>query len=624
MLFSRSRVVIFLMFIFSFMAAIFIYTDELIEDQIERLEADLLRLQAAMVTWVAEEFQDSASAYEAEIQLDQDRFASQQLQIINSLISNAPTSAKTDEAFVAEFSSGAFGQFLDRGAVLYTGGLPKQVIDEALRRLNENPNVDRIETSVRNFASGQVERYVVNFSRNEKLGGTVFTGRRVIEDAAEVHLRAFALEDYLKDLFETRGYSTMILNKDGRIVNAHDPGIIGKTLPQTDKNSGVSLFQMVVDHPDKKFNVLLEQPYEAYALELDQGYMLLMKPSASEEGTSRVNRVLGYGMIFFNLAIVTAVMMFLRKNHAFVIEKISLTEMQVKRRRQAAGFIVVVIVLGFALMILLINGLMSIQMTQLDFDKELQRFSDAMAGQYSEAYESLEDQNRMFNLEMKAGKTERLVALYASLRKVPSELVRLYPSTASSGDYVANWMRVSQTTRELISSQYGVDLDSVEDYTVLEGKAGGAGLTLIGYDAEKLNVWVVQALTGKAAEAQAFSWVPLASSAANIEGFFAHFSLKGADEVPFLEAVLPDSIEARRKAEQLGMELYLGEVQETIGIRKPEGGAWIVYVPASDPLKGDLRRAAYDFTRFMSLATLLLILVVAAGWRHYGRKEPIS
>jgi hypothetical protein len=56
MLFSRSRVVLFLICIFIFMAAIFVYTDQLIEDQIDRLGEDLLRLQASMVAWVQESF----------------------------------------------------------------------------------------------------------------------------------------------------------------------------------------------------------------------------------------------------------------------------------------------------------------------------------------------------------------------------------------------------------------------------------------------------------------------------------------------------------------------------------------------------------------------------------------
>lgn len=624
MLFSRSRVMIFLVFIFSFMSAIFFYTDHLIENQIERLEADLLRLQASMVAWVTGEFQESASAYEAQVQSDKDRFVGQQLQILNAMILNAPTMSKTDSALIAAFSSGEFGLLQDNGEIVYAGSLPEQVIDEAQKRYYENKMTQRIQTTVRNFASGQMETYVVNFARNEKLGAAVFTGRRILKGAQEAELEAAPLENYLKALYETRGYSTLILNNGGRIVNAHDPELIGDFLSRTDGFSGISLFQRVIDHSEEKFDVYLDQPYDAYALELEEGYMLLMKPVGSGDSSSRLSQILGYGMIAFNLAIVTAVLMFLRKNHAFVIEKISLTEMQVKRRRQAAGFIVVVIVLGFTLMILLINGLMSIQMTQLDFDKELQRFSDAMAGQYSEAYESLENQNLMFDLEMRASKKARLEALYTSLRNVPSETLRAYSSAASSGDFLVNWMRVSQTTRELILSQYGVDLASVEDYTVVAGKSGGAGLTLIGYDAEKLNVWVIQAMMEKETQPQGFSLRPVVGSPENIEGFFAHFTMRGKEQVPFLEAVLPDTGITRAHADQLGMALYRGQVEETIGIRKLEKDAWIVYVPTSDPLRGDLRRASYDFTRVMSLATLILILVVAAGWWHYGRKEPIS
>jgi hypothetical protein len=268
--------------------------------------------------------------------------------------------------------------------------------------------------------------------------------------------------------------------------------------------------------------------------------------------------------------------------------------------------------------------LLNIQMTQLDFDKELKRFSNDMAGQYTEAYESLEEQNDLFNLEMRSNKTEQVKALYTSLRAISSETIRKYPSTASSGDYVVNWMRVSQTTRELIASQYGIDLAQVEDYIVTGLKEAGPGLTLIGYDADKLNVWVVQSLVSGSSEEQQFTWVPLAASGAHINGFFAHYTLKGVEGIPVLEVVLPDSGNTRSHAEAIGMALYHDALDETIGVRKLNGQSWIVYVPTSDPLSGDLRHAAYDFTKAMSLATLVLIVVVIGGWWHYGRKEPVS
>lgn len=627
MLFSRSRVVLFLICIFIFMAAIFVYTDQLIEDQIDRLGEDLLRLQASMVAWVAGEFQSSASAFDAEVQSAKDRYVEQQFQILISLISNAATDVQTDETLIAEFSDGTFGSIREDGSIFYKGTLPESVISHAVS-LHEGAwqlkKIEKMEVSDPDPAFNGGKTYAVYFYKSEKTGGILFTGGRIFSSANEMHLSTIPLERYLDNLYETRGYESLLLNNSGRIVSAYDPARIGTTLSQTDARSGISLFQKIVDHPDQEFEVVLDRVYEAYTLPLEEGHILLMKPAVPEGSVNRFSKVLGYVLILFNLAIVTAVMMFLRKNHAFVIEKISLTEMQVKRRRQAAGFIVVVIVLGFAMMILLINGLLNIQMTQLDFDKELQRFSDAMAGQYTEAYESLEEQNALFNLEMRRNKTEQVKALYTSLRAVSSESIRKYPSTASSGDYVINWMRVSQTTRELIASQYGIDLGMVEDYIITGPKEAGSGVTLIGYDAEKLNVWVVQSLISGASEEQPFSWVPLATSEAHINGFFAHYTLKGLESVPVLEAVLPDSGNTRSHAEAIGMALYRDALDETIGIRKPNGQSWIVYVPTSDPLSGDLRQAAYDFTRAMSLATLVLVLVVMGGWWHYGRKEPIS
>ncbi|MDK9709939.1 hypothetical protein [Acidaminobacter sp.] len=627
MLFSRSRVVMFLICIFIFMAAIFVYTDQLIEDQIDRLEEDLLRLQASMVAWVAGEFQSSASVFDAEIQSARDRFIEQQFQVLVSLISNASTNAQADETLIAEFSDGSFGSLREDGSLFYKGPLPEAVISYAYSLHKGSwqlKKIERLEVSDPDPLFNSGENYVVYFYRSEKTGSVLFTGARILSSADQIRLSTSPLEAYLKNLHETRGYESILLNNSGRIVNAYDPAKIGMTLSQTDAKSGISLFQKIIDNPDQKFEVALDQVYEAYTLPLDEGHILLMKPAAAEESVNRFSRVLGYVLILFNLAIVTAVMMFLRKNHAFVIEKISLTEMQVKRRRHAAGFIVVVIVLGFAMMILLINGLLNIQMTQLDFDKELQRFSDAMAGQYTEAYESLEEQNDLFNLEMRSNKTEQVKALYTSLRDISSEAIRKYPSTASSSDYVINWMRVSQTTRELVASQYGIDLGLVEDYIVTGPKEAGSGVTLIGYDSEKLNVWVVQSLVSGSSEEQPFSWAPLAASGAHINGFFAHYTLKGLESIPVLEAVLPDSGNTRSHAEALGMALYHDALDETIGIRKPNGQSWIVYVPTSDPLSGDLRQAAYDFTRAMSLATLLLVLVVVGGWWHYGRKEPVS
>ena len=627
MLFSRSRVVLFLICIFIFMAAIFIYTDQLIEDQIDRLGEDLLRLQASMVAWVAGEFQSSASVFDAEIQSARDRYIEQQFQLLISLISNAPTNVQTDETLIAEFSDGMFGRISEDGTIVYNGTLPESVIYNAFS-LHEGSwqlkKIERMEVADPDPIMNKGERYAVYFYRSEKTGGMLFTGGRISGSADETHLSSSPLEDYLENLYETRGYESILLNNSGKIINAYDPALIGTTMSQTDARSGISIFQRIVDHPDQKFDMVLDRVYEAYTLPFDEGHILLMKPVVPGESVNRVSRVLGYVLILFNLAIVTAVMMFLRKNHAFVIEKISLTEMQVKRRRQAAGFIVVVIVLGFAMMILLINGLLNIQMTQLDFDKELQRFSDAMAGQYAEAYESLEEQNALFNLEMRSNKAEQVKALYGSLREISSESIRKYPSTASSSDYVINWMRVSQTTRELIASQYGIDLSLVEDYIITGPKETGSGVTLIGYDAEKLNVWVVQSLVAGSSEEQPFSWVPLATSGAHINGFFAHYTLKGLESIPVLEAVLPDSGNTRSHAETVGMALYHDALDETIGIRKPNGQSWIVYVPTSDPLSGDLRQAAYDFTRAMSLATLVLVLVVLGGWWHYGRKEPVS
>lgn len=627
MLFSRSRVSMFIVFIFIFMAAIFIYTDQLIEDQIDHLEEDLLRLQASMVAWVTGEFQDSASAYQEEVQSARDGYIEQQFQLLISMISNAPTDSQTDEILITEFSEGAFGSIRADGSIFYKGSLPESIISHAYSQYKGNwqlKKTEKVEVKNPDPIQDRGMTYVLYFYRSEKTGGTLFTGGLVSAVSAAAHLSTSPLEDYLENLYETRGYESIILNNSGRIVNAYDPAQIGTTLSLTDARNGISLFQRVVDHPNQKFDLLLDRPYEAYALPLGEEHILLMKPSASAENASRVSRILGYGLILFNLGIVTAVMMFLRKNHAFVIEKISLTEMQVKRRRQAAGFIVVVIVLGFTLMILLINGLLSIQMTQLDFDKELQRFSDAMAGQYAEAYESLEEQNDLFNLEIRSSRTEHLKELYTSLSKIPSDSIRKYPSTASSGDYVINWMRVSQTTKDLISSQYGTDLELVEDYIVIEPKATDSGLTLIGYDAEKLNVWVIQALVSAASEGQQFSWIPLSASGATVDGFFAHYTLKGLEGIPVLEAVLPNTGITRNYAEDIGMTLYHGELDETIGIRKPDSQSWIVYVPTSDPLSGDLRQAAYDFTRAMSLTTLVLILVVLGGWLHYGRKEPVS
>lgn len=627
MLFSRSRVVMFLICIFIFMAAIFVYTDQLIEDQIDRLEEDLLRLQASMVAWVAGEFQSSASAFDAEIQSARDRFIEQQFQVLVSLISNASTNVEADETLIAEFSDGTFGSLREDGSLVYKGPLPESVISFAYSLQKDSwqfKRIERLEVSDPDPISNSGERYVVYFYKSEKTGSVLFTGGFISNSADEIRLSTSPLEDYLENLHETRGYESILLNNSGRIVNSYDPAKIGFTLSQTDARSGISLFQKIIDTPDQKFEVALDQVYEAFTLPFDEGHILLMKPAVPEESVNRFSRVLGYVLILFNLAIVTAVMMFLRKNHAFVIEKISLTEMQVKRRRQAAGFIVVVIVLGFTMMILLINGLLNIQMTQLDFDEELKHFSDAMAGQYTEAYKSLEEQNDLFNLEMRSNKTEQVKALYTSLRAISSESIRKYPSNASSSDYVVNWMRVSQTTRELIASQYGIDLGLVEDYIVTGPKEAGSGVTLIGYDAKKLNVWVVQSLVSGSSQDQPFSWVPLAASGANINGFFAHYTLKGLESMPVLEAVVPDSGNTRSHAEAVGMALYHDALDETIGIRKPNGQSWIVYVPTSDPLSGDLRQAAYDFTRAMSLATLVLVVVVIGGWWHYGRKEPVS
>jgi len=609
------------------MASIFIYTDQLIEDQSDRLEEDLLRLQASMVAWVAGEFQNSASAFDAEVQSARDRYIEQQFQMLISMISNAPTNIQMDETLITEFSEGAFGSIREDGSIFYNGTLPESVISHAFS-LHEGSwqlkKIEKMEVSNPDPSLDGGRQYALYFYRSEKTGGILFTGGPGGGALNEMHLSTSPLEHYLKNLYETRGYESIILNHSGRIVNAFDPAQIGTTLSETDARSGISLLQKIVDHPDQKFEVELDKVYDAYTLPLKDGHILLMKPAVPEESVNRVSKILGYGLILFNLAIVTAVMMFLRKNHAFVIEKISLTEMQVKRRRQAAGFIVVVIVLGFALMILLINGLLSIQMTQLDFNKELQRFSDAMAGQYTEAYESLEEQNDLFNLEMRSNKAEHLKALYSSLNHISSGTIRKYPSTASSSDYVVNWMRVSQTTRELISSQYGKDLGMVQDYVLIEPKESGAGMTLIGYDAEKLNVYVIQSLVSESSEEQQTSWLPLATSGAHIDGFFAHYTLKGLESMPVLEAVLPDSGGTRSHAEAIGMALYHDVLDETIGIRKPNGQTWIVYVPTSDPLSGDLRQAAYDFTSAMSLVTLILVLVVMGGWWHYGRKEPVS
>jgi hypothetical protein len=153
----------------------------------------------------------------------------------------------------------------------------------------------------------------VYFYRSEKTGSILFTGGRISGSADATRLSTSPLEHYLENLYETRGYESILLNDSGRIVNAHDPALIGTTLSQTDARSGISLFQKIIDHPDQKFEVTLDQVYEAYTLPLNEGHILLMKPAVPEESVNRFSKVLGYVLILFNLGIVTAVMMFLEK-----------------------------------------------------------------------------------------------------------------------------------------------------------------------------------------------------------------------------------------------------------------------------------------------------------------------
>lgn len=626
MLFNRRRVALFLVFLFIMMTAIFAYTNALIEDQTAVLEEDLLRLQASMVAWVASGFQGSASLFQSEFQAEEDAFTDQQFQILTSMIVNSPTSDDADFELALQYGQSAFGWVRPDGSLHYSGEIPEAVVLEAFSKMAENSpakRIQRVELSEPLGPLSEAANYVFYFSWVEKTGATLFTGGKATTFTSQTALGVSALDHYLNGLYADRGYEGYYISKSGRILSAFDTNRIGKQLSENDEMTGISLFQRMVDNPSKLIQVRLKNSYDAFTLPLEDSYVLLLKPSEVKSSSERTTAVLSYGLIGFNLAIVTAVLMFLRKNHAFVIEKISLTELQVQKRRRAAGFIVIVIVLAFALMILLINGLLNIQLTQLDFDKKLHRFSEAMAVQYGEAYTSLEQQNLQFTEQIEESKAKRLERLYLALRNTDSEWIRRYTSTSSSSQYVVNWMRVSQTTRELINSQYHVDLTQVNDFVMVDLKSESVGMTLIGYDADKLNVWVIQALESQVTEAKPSFAMSLLDSGIQIEGFFALYQIERANAQPKLMMTMPDTPEIHAHAAAIGEDLYHDAVKETIGIQKISEKEWVLFAPTSDPLSGDLKRASYGFTRFMSMVTLLLVAVVVGGWWHYGRKGPL-
>lgn len=623
MLFNRSRVAVFLGFLFMFMAAIFIFADARIENEIDLLDDNLLSLQASMASWVAEAYQDSAQVFERQIKEQDARFIEQQFELLSALMANALTTEAQDETLLLSFSEGKFGMIREDGIQLYQGTLPEAVITEAYQRLQGHTlgkNSEKVILSDFELAMEDPRTYEVYFYRNEKYNGVLFTGEAVTPSAV-LETASGSLDAYFEALHEARGYESYLLNSRGRIVSAFEDGLSGDLFSLTDQAGGTSVYQKVVEAPNQRFSVLLSQPYEVFSRPVGAGHLILMKPA--QVSRDRTGRLIVYALIAFNLALVTGVLLLLRKNHAFVIEKISLTELQVKRRKKAASFIVIVIVLAFSLMILLVHGLLNIQLTQRDFDHELQRFSDAMAEQYSEAYTSLDQQYELYQTALSEDHQRRLIALYRGLRSIPQDQMRFYPSTISSSAYVVNWMRLTQTARDLVASQYAVDLSEMEDYLILQSPRGG-GWLLVGYDVQKASLWILQSMKEDVEAPTQFVQPPLEREREGLNGFFAHYTAVGAGHMPVLEKVVPDQAANRALAEGIGVQLGQGLEEMTIGIQRPNDKTWIVYVPDSSPIGGDLKQAAYDFTKVMGFATLLLTLIVGAGWRYYGGKEPVS
>lgn len=623
MLFNRRRVALFLAILFLFMAAIYLYTNELIEDQMDRFGEDLLRIQTSMVLWVSEGFRNGDTTLETKLQDMEDVFINQQFQILSSLILNAEVSFETDSILIESFSDGKYGIVTEQGNVNYSGNIPSEVVLEAYSAYNKmNPTLDAGFSEFSKVSIGQLDavKYEFYFYKIEKLKSVLFTGVVLSEKQYMSGFTSTELDAYLSELYETRGYESYIVSLGGQILNASAPSKVGSYLIQTDKNTGVSLFQRMIDNPDQQFQLLLDEPYEAFSTPFESGYMLLMKPTRLMENTNQSGMFLGYTLILINMLILTSMMIFLRKNHAFVIEKISLTELQVQNRRRAAGFIVVIIVFAFAASILLVHGLLSIQLAQFDFDRELKHFSGAMAVQYSEAYESLELQNQVFSHKIKNNEVQRLIDLYEALKGFDAETLLKYPYAANSNIYQINWLKGNQSARNYLISQHGVDINQVVDYQLISQENSDIPMILIGYDRINSIVWVIQRFEDKSAEADLILDLTLPESGLSVEGLFAHYRLEEIDSIPILLTTIPDTQEAHLTAEAIGIDIYNKVCKDTIGIQKLDNEDLIVFSLVSEPLRSDLKRASYLYTRTMNIAIVMLLLIALFGWQYYSRK----
>jgi hypothetical protein len=607
------------------MASIYVYTDDLINDQVERLGEDLLRLQSSMIGWVSEGFNDGASVLRSKLQTTQDLYVDQQFQVLTSLIGNADTTLEMDKSLIQSFSGGEFGIYSEAGEVSYAGDISDDIIQEAyvqFRNSGHSKGIKRIDLRQTSAMLDEEAQFAAYFYNVEKLNGTIFKVLRVRPEQTFSGSKDSALDDYLKKLYETRGFESYIVSRSGKVLNAYDASQIGRPLARTDFKTGISLFQRMTDNPDSRIQLLLDEPYEAFTTTLENGYLLLMTPSKRLVGSGRAGIFLGYALILFNLFVVTATVIFLRKNHAFAIEKISLTELQVQNRRRAAGFIVIVIVVAFALMILLINGLLNIQLAQLDFDLELRHFSDNMAVQYSEAYESLEDQTMAFNQSIENDEASHLTGMYVSLRGIAAESIRKYPATTNSSAYIVSWLKVMPATRDLLVSQYNVDINQFSGYRLITPEGGNKPMTLIGFDLKKSIVWVIQRFETEPLNTDPKVALTLPESGLSVEGFFAHYRLETPESVPVLLSTLPVTDLVIKRAGALGLEIYNNDVKDIIGKKQLNNENLIVFALTSEPLGADLKRVSYGYTRSMSYATLILLLITFIGWWHYGRKGP--